>query len=78
VFILWLLMRWDWLIRAGIYTLYGGIASLLAGALALARFAWVASRPDGLPRRRRWLSTVAGASVLLVNLPVAAGITAEE
>ena len=53
IFILWLITRWDWLMMAGIFTLYGGVAIFVVGVLALARFCWLAFRTPGFPRRRR-------------------------
>ncbi len=76
IFLLWLITRWDWLMVAGVCTLYGGVAVFLLGVLALARFCWLASRPPDLPRQRLWRSTLAGAGLLLSNFPVAGGITA--
>lgn len=76
IFVLWLITRWDWLMLAGIYTLYGGVAIFLIGAFALARFCWLAFRTSDLPRRRLWLSTFACSGLLLSNFPVAGGITA--
>lgn len=76
IFILWLITRWNWLMMAGIFTLYGGVAVVLAGVLALARFCWLAFRTPSYPRRRLWLSTSVCASLLLLNFPVAGGIAA--
>ena len=76
IFVLWLITRWDWLMMAGICTLYGGVAIFLVGVLAIARFCWLAFRTPNLPRRRLWLSTLACAGLLLLNFPVAGGITA--
>jgi len=64
IFALWLVTR------------TGGIAILLVGSVSLARFFWLGSRMPGFPRRRLWLSTVGGASLLLSNFPVAGGISA--
>ncbi len=75
IFVLWLITRRDWLMMAGIYTLYGGVAIFSIGVLTLARFSWLAFRTPSLPRRRLWLSTLACAGLLLLNFPVAAAIT---
>jgi hypothetical protein len=74
IFMLWLITRWDWLMLAGILTLYGGAAILLVGVLALARYGWLVFRTPAVPRRRRWLSTLVCAGLLLLNVPVAGGI----
>lgn len=76
LFLLWLIARWDWLMIAGIFTLYGGVAIFFIGAIALARFCWLAFRSPELPRRRLWLSTLGCAALLLSNFAVAGGITA--
>lgn len=76
VFLLWLVTRWDWLMAAGMLTLYGGVAIFLVGALALARFCWLAFRSPDPRGRRPWLSALACAGLLLVNVPVAGGIVA--
>ncbi|MEP6671006.1 MAG: hypothetical protein ABJF10_17735 [Chthoniobacter sp.] len=76
IFLLWLLTRWGWLMTAGIFTLYGGVAFFLVGVVALGRFCWLALRTPGLPRRPLWLSTVGCAALLLSNFPVAGGIAA--
>jgi hypothetical protein len=76
IFLLWLITRWDWLMMAGIFTLYGGVAIFFVGAIALARFCWLAFRTPELPRRRLWLSILGCAALLLSNFAVAGGITA--
>lgn len=75
IFVLWLVTRWNWLMVAGIGTLYGGVAIVLVGVVALVRFYWLATRAPGLPSRQLWRSTVACSGLLLVNFPVALGIT---
>jgi hypothetical protein len=74
IFLLWLVTRWEWLMFAGVFTLYGGLAVFCIGALALARFCWLAFRTPEQPRRRLWLSTLGCAALLLSNFPVAVGI----
>ena len=76
IFVLWLITRWDWLMMAGIFTFYGGVAVFLVGVLALAHYCWLAFRMPNIPRRRLWLSTLACAGLLLLNFPVAGGIAA--
>ncbi len=74
IFLLWLVSRWEWLMVAGIFTLYGGVAVFCIGTFALARFCWLAFRTPELPRRRLWLSTLGCATLLLSNFAVAGGI----
>lgn len=76
IFLVWLITRWDWLMMAGIFTLYGGVAVFFIGAIALVRFFWLAVRTPELPRRGLWLSTLGCAALLLSNFAVAGGITA--
>ena len=76
LFLLWLITRWDWMKMAGIFTLYGGVAVFFIGAIALARFCWLAFRTPEFSRRRLWLSTLGCAALLLSNFAVAGGITA--
>ena len=74
IFVLWLVTRWDWLMTAGFITICGGIAIVLIGALALARFWWLAVRMPDLSHRRPWRSIAVCGILLLSNFPVAAGI----
>jgi hypothetical protein len=74
IFLLWLVTRWDWLMAAGMFTIYGGVAMLLFGAIALVRFCWLALGTPDFPRRRLWVSAVWCAALLLSNFPVAAAI----
>jgi len=76
IFMLWLITRWDGLMTAGIYTLYGGVAVFSVGILALARYYWLAVRTPSIPRRQLWRSTLACVGLLALNFPVAGGIIA--
>jgi hypothetical protein len=76
IFLLWLVMRWDWLMTAGVFTLFVGVAIFLIGAIALGRFWWLAFLTPDLSRRRLWFSTLGCAGLLLSNFPVAGGIMA--
>ncbi len=75
IFVLWLITSWNWLMLAGIFTLSGGSAAFLLGILALTRYCSRAFRTPVGPSRRLWLSTLGSAGLLLLNLPVAGGIT---
>ena len=75
LFTLWIITRWDWLIMAGVFALYGGVAIFCVGAVALARFCWLAFSTPELPRRRLWISTLGCAALLLSNFAVAGCIT---
>ena len=74
IFLLWLVTRWNWLMMAGLYTIYGGVPIFLIGVVALTRFCWLASRTPDLPRRRLRISVICCAGLLLSNFPVAAAI----
>jgi hypothetical protein len=69
VFLLWCAAGWDWLMFAGLLTMWGGIASLIAGGLCLTAFAVkaAASQPRPPIGPRVAMALVA----LLVNIPVA-------
>lgn len=75
IFATWLATRWDWLALAGVFTIYGGLASVSVGVLALGWGLWLArSRPDH-DRQRPRLSAFTCGLLLLANFPVAAGLT---
>lgn len=74
IFLLWLVMRWEWLIAAGIFTLYGGVALFFIGSVALACFCWFAFRSSDVSRKRLLFSTLGCAALLLSNFPIAARI----
>ena len=76
IFVIWLVGRWDWLVFAGAVVLYGSVAVVVVGAIALAHGCWVASRSTTVSRQGMWMSTLGCAGLLLVNFPVAAGIIA--
>ena len=76
IFLLWLITRWEWLMTAGVFTLFGGVAVVFIGFIALCRFRGLALRTPELPGRRPWLSTRACTALLLSNFVVAGGITA--
>lgn len=76
IFLMWFITRWNWLMMAGMFTLFGGVAVFFIGAIALVCFFWLAFRTPELPRRRLWLSTLGCAALLLSNFAVAGGITA--
>ena len=74
IFAIWLVARWDWLMMAGAVVLYGGIAVVAAGVLALALSCWMAFRTPRVPRRRVWVSTLSCGGLLLANFLAAGGI----
>jgi hypothetical protein len=74
IFVLWVSTGWNWLVAAGIFTLYGGVGVFLVGVIALVWYCRLALRTRGMPRRRVWLSTIGCAGLLFSNFPVAGGI----
>ncbi len=76
IFVLWTATRSTWLMAAGLYTVYAGMAVVLVGGIALARYYRTASRAAGVSPRRLRLSTCAAGLLLLSNFPVAGGIIA--
>ena len=76
IFLLWLVTRWDWLMMAGLFTVFGGVVIFLIGAIALTRFCWLAFHTPDLPRHRLWFSALCCAGLLLSNFPVAGAIIA--
>jgi amino acid transporter len=70
IFALWLATRWEWLMAVGAFALFLGLALFAVGALALARYCWLALRmPE--PPPRFWTATAVAAALLLSNFPVA-------
>ena len=74
IFVAWLVARWNWLMIAGAVVLYGGLAVVAAGVIALALSCRMAFRTPGVPRRRVWVSTLSCAGLLLANFLTAGGI----
>lgn len=74
IFLLWLIVRWDWLVIAGGVVLFAGVPVVVVGFGALARFWWVTSRTPNVSPRRLRVATLASAGLLLTNFPVAAVI----
>jgi len=74
IFVIWLITRSDWLMLAGLLTIYGGIALFVVGAIALFRFWFMAHREPDYSKKKRWIATVLCFGLLLINFPVALGI----
>lgn len=74
IFLVWLLTGWEWLMRAGIITLYAGLAAFVIGVVALVWYCWLALRDANRSRLRIFLAASVCAGVLLGNFPVAGGI----
>lgn len=72
IFALWLAVRWEWLMVAGLFTIFGGCVFFLAGCGCLAMYCRTAS--DVTPQKQAVASTIIGAAILLSNFPIAAGI----
>ncbi len=74
IFILWIITRWEWLILAGLLTLFGGPIVFVFGILALAQYYQSAMRSTELNKRDVSLATLGCLGLLLSNFLVAAGI----
>jgi hypothetical protein len=74
IFSLWLITRWQWLMLAGMVTIYGGVALFCIGFVALAVYCWSALRLPDVSGKRLLFSTLGCAATLLSNFAVAAGI----
>src|SRR5882672_9935062 len=74
IFVAWLVVRRDWLMIAGAIVLYGGLAVVGTGVLALALSCWTAIRTSDVLHRRVWTSTLSCGGLLLANFLVAGGI----
>jgi hypothetical protein len=59
IFLLWLIARWDWLMMAGLFTVYGGIVSVLVG------LGFLVAAGKQTPSARPALG------ILLANFPIA-------
>jgi hypothetical protein len=74
IFLAWLALEREWLMVAGIHTIYLGFGLFVVGLGSLGCYWWRASRAPEVPRDRMW-SNIAGALVLLLaNFPAAFGI----
>lgn len=76
IFFLWLFTHWQWLMIAGILTLAAGPVMFVFGLLNLAHFVGLARREPNLAPRRLRPAMFCSGSLLLANLPAAAGILA--
>ena len=74
VFLLWLVLRWDWLMAAGAYIIGGGCVLFVVGVVVLLGFLVRARLSRWFPRPRLRRMTVAAALLLLANFPAAAGV----
>ena len=76
VFLVWLLTRWNWLMFAGILTIYGGLAVVAVGAASLVVFVWKSLRAGQLHRKLVTQRALAVGGLLLLNFAVAAAMVA--
>lgn len=75
IFAIWLATRWDWLMLAGVFTIYGGLVLICVGVLALATGLWLARSRPNHGKQRPWLSAAICGVMLIANFPVAGGLT---
>lgn len=74
VFLLWLATDWKWLPIVGMFTLYAGLVSVLAGLGCLGVWILTMIRSGDWSREPLTGRTVFVAALLIINFPVAAGI----
>lgn len=74
IFGLWVWTRSDGLISAGIFTIYGGLASFALGSLSLFAYILAAKKSAELPRPLVWRSALKAGVLLLSNFPAAFAI----
>lgn len=67
IFLLWLVFEWEWLMGAGMLTIVGGTALVLAGGIFLASHVWQ-GRNAGCVRSG---PVIAVAALLMINFPAA-------
>lgn len=74
IFGLWVWTRSDGLISAGIFTIYGGLASFALGSLSLFSYILAARKSAEFPRPLVWRSALKASALLLSNFPAAFAI----
>lgn len=72
IFSLWLVLRSNTLMFAGIFTIYAGVLLSIVGLLALAVYLWRALRQADLPRRQIIRASLLGFGLILANYVLAA------
>ncbi len=69
VYISWFILRYEWLMLAGMFTLFSGFALFGAGIICISIYFYKA-KANSLPGYKR--KSIITTAILLVNLPVAA------
>ncbi len=67
--------RWDWLILAGIFCIYGGLLSVFIGTIALICSVFESRKTENPSPRRFWGSAWLPVGLLLANFPLAVACT---
>ncbi|RYD85106.1 MAG: hypothetical protein EOP84_03525 [Verrucomicrobiaceae bacterium] len=76
-FLAWFITRLDVLTQVAGLVIVISLFLVLAGCVALTRFAWQALRSPDLPRDRVWKAIIIAGTVLSLNLPVIAGLVGQ-
>ena len=76
IFLTWLLTRWDWLMLAGVLTIYSGLVVVAVGTIGVVLFVWKSVRVGHTPRKHVAWQALTVSGFLLLNVPVAAAIVA--
>jgi hypothetical protein len=67
VYLMWLFVRWDWLVFAGVFTVCGGLLCVAAGLASLVVYWRLARRQGDVTNLRRRVAAVG--FLLFVNFP---------
>jgi len=67
IFVAWVLFRAEWLMLAGVITIYAGLCAIAVGAVCLAVYLWRSWRSGTVPRWRLVWQTVAVLALFLAN-----------
>jgi len=73
IFALWVLTRAEWLMGAGVVTIYGGIAVIVGAAVCLVTYVWRSWRSRSVARGRLVWQTIGVLALFLANFVAAGG-----
>lgn len=73
IFFVWVLARANWLIPAGIFTIYAGICAVAIGLICFVIYIMRSWRSRAIPRRRLMWQTIGVLGLFLANFVMAGG-----
>ena len=73
IFAAWVLSRAEWLMAAGVITIYVGMCAVAVGAVCLAVYLWQSWRSKAIARRRLVCQAIAVLGLFLANFLAAGG-----